>query len=165
MFPGSASCFVTCEAPIFLHMVPSFIWGEAYLVNIHCIWVWGKLLSPEGSPCWWRIFGNDVVISSPDFSKSYDVPVKFSSCVKPLFPSLSSPFLAQREGGSSHHFSQLVGDSSLEHGMGKPMRMGNTPVPIPTINPYLPSGYGFHLNFMCADLHPYPCRYGYKTHG
>ena len=114
MFPGSTSRLVTWETPIFLHVVPSFIRGEAYSVNVHCIQIWEQLLLPEGSPFLRGILGDDVIIPSPNFPELYDVPVKFSHLVKPLFPSPSSFFLAQWKVSGGHHYGQLVGDSSLK---------------------------------------------------
>ena len=94
MFPGSASRFVTHEALVFFHMMPSFIWGEGDPVNIHCIRIQVWLLFPEGFLFQQRTSREDVVIPLSDFLKAYDVPVEFSSCIKPLLPSPSSPFLA-----------------------------------------------------------------------
>ena len=90
MSPGLTSRFVACEALIFLHMVPPFIRGEAYLVNVHCIRIRGWLPFPKRSPSLWGIPGDDVDIPFPDFSESYDVSVELSCFVKPLFPSPSS---------------------------------------------------------------------------
>ena len=114
MSPGLASRFMTCETFIFLHMVSSFIRGETYPVNVHCIQIRDWFLLPEESPFQWRTPGDDVVIPPSDFSKSYDIPVEFPCLIKPLFPPPSSLFLAQGKSGSSHHYSQLVGDSSLK---------------------------------------------------
>ena len=57
---------------------------------------------------------NITVSSSSEFPESYHISVKLSCLVKPLFPFLTGPFLAVREGGSSHHDGELLGYSSLE---------------------------------------------------
>ena len=114
MSPGLASRFVTSETPIFFHMVSFFIRGEAFPVNVHHIQIWDRFIPPERSPFLWSASGNDVVIPSSDFPELYDIPMKFPCFVEPLFPFPSSLFLAQREGSSSHHYGQLIGDPSLK---------------------------------------------------
>ena len=55
---------------------------------------------------------NVTVSSSLEFPESYHVPVELPGFVQPLFPFPSS--LPIREGGGSHHDSELLGYSSLE---------------------------------------------------
>ena len=82
--------------------------------NIHSIQIWGQFSPPKGNFFLWGTFRDDAVIPLPDSPKSDNVPVKLPCFVKPLFPSPSRLFLAQQKGSSSHHYGQLVRDSSLK---------------------------------------------------
>ena len=105
---------MTCETPIFLYMVSSIIRREVYPVHVHCIWIWDWRFLPEGGPFLWGASGNDVVIPSSDFLESYNIPVKFSCLIEPLFSFPPCFFLAERKDTGGHHYGQLVRDSSLK---------------------------------------------------
>ena len=77
--------------------------GEIDFIYVHCV-----RIGSRGSASW-----RDVAVSSSsEFPKSYHVSVEFPSFIKPLFPLPTS--LSIREGGGSHHDSELVGYSSLK---------------------------------------------------
>ena len=114
MFPWMASLLVASETLVLPHVISPFIGRETYPIDVHSFQIWGWFSFPERSPFWWRASREDVVIPCSEFPELDNIPVKFSSFIKPLFPFPSSLFLAQRKGSSSHHSSQLVGDSLLE---------------------------------------------------
>ena len=114
MFPRLASWFVTGETPILLHMVSSFIGREAYLVDVHHIWIKGWSFLPMESLFLWGTPRDVIVVPFPNFSELNDISVKFSCFIELFFPSPSSLLLAQRESGGGHHYGQLVGDSLLK---------------------------------------------------
>ena len=91
------------EALVVPDVLRSFTGGEIDLVYVHSIRV-----GTRGSASRWNI----AVPSSSGFPKLYHVVIELSCFVKPLFPLPTS--LPIREGGSSHHDSELLGYSSLE---------------------------------------------------
>ena len=98
-----ASLLVAYEALSVSNVLSSFSRGETDLVYVHSI---GVRLRGSLSR------GNVAVSSSLEFPESYHISVEFPSFVKPLFPLPAG--LSIREGGGSHHDSELLGYSSLE---------------------------------------------------
>ena len=103
VFRRVASLFVADEAFSVSDVLRSFARREIDFVYIHSIGIWSRGSASR----------QDVAVSpSSEFPKSYHVSVEFPSFIKPLFPLPTS--LSIREGGSSHHDSELVGYPSLE---------------------------------------------------
>ena len=98
-----ASFLVADEALSVPDVLCSFARREIDLVDIHCIWVGAR-----GSVSWRDI----AVSSSSEFPELYHISIEFPCFIEPLFPFPTS--LSVREGGSSHHDSELLGYSSLE---------------------------------------------------
>ena len=103
MFGRVASFLVANEALSVPNVLYSFTGGEIDLVYIHSIGIWSR-----GSTSRWDV----AVSSSSEFPESYHISVEFPSLIEPLFPFPTS--LSIREGGGSHHDSELVGYSLLE---------------------------------------------------
>ena len=103
VFGRVASLLVTDEAFSVSDVLSPFTRREVDLVYVHSIGVWSR-----GSVSWWDV----AIPSSSEFPELYHVSVEFPSFVKPLLPFPTS--LSVREGGSSHHDSELLGYPSLE---------------------------------------------------
>ena len=98
-----ASLLVENEALLVSDVLSSFSRGEIDFVYIHSIRI------GSGGPT----SRQDVAISSSsEFPESYHISVEFPSLVKPLLPLPTGLFI--REGSGSHHYSELLGYSSLE---------------------------------------------------
>ena len=94
---------MTDESLLVPDVLSSFIWRKVDLVYIHSIGIRSRGLVSQ----------QDVAVSSsPQFPKSYYIPIEFPGLIKPLFPFPIS--LSIREDGSSHHDSELLGYSSLK---------------------------------------------------
>ena len=99
------SLLVADEAFVVPHVLRFFTGGEIDLVHIHCVGI-----GVSGSVSRWDV----AISSSSEFPELYHISVTLSHLVEPLFLSPASPFLAIREGGSSHHDGELLGYSLLE---------------------------------------------------
>ena len=98
-----ASLLVTNEALLVPDVLSSFTQGEVDLVYIHSIRIRSR--GPTSR--------RDVAVSSfSEFPESYHISVEFPSLVKPLLPLPTG--LSIREGSGGHHYSELLGYSSLE---------------------------------------------------
>ena len=103
VFGCVASLLVADEALLVPDVLRSFTRRKIGLVYIHSIGIRSRGLASRR---------NVTVSPSLEFPESYHVSVEFPSFVKPLFPPPTS--LSIREGGGSHHDSELLGYSSLE---------------------------------------------------
>ena len=81
----------------------SLVRREVDFIYVHCVGIRSRGSTSQ----------RDVAVSSSsEFPELYHVSVEFPSFIKPLLPLPTS--LSVREGGGSHHDSELVGYSSLE---------------------------------------------------
>ena len=103
VFGQVASLFVADEALSVSDVLCSFTRREINLVYVHSVGIWSRSLVG-----WWDI----AVPSSLEFPELYHVSVEFPGFVKPLFPPPTG--LSIRKGSGSHHYSELLGHSSLE---------------------------------------------------
>ena len=103
MFGRVASLFVADEALSVPDVLCPFTRREIDLVYVHSIGIRLRGLASR-----WNV----AVPSSLEFPELYHISVEFPSFVKPLFPPPTS--LSIREGGGSHHDSELLGYSLLE---------------------------------------------------
>ena len=100
-----ASLLVADKALVVPNVLCSFTRREMDLVYVHSVGI-----GVEGSASRWNI----AVSSSLEFPESYHISVELSCFVKPLFPFPTGLFLTVRKGGSSHHDSELLSNSSLK---------------------------------------------------
>ena len=103
MFGRMASLFVANEAFSVPDVLSSFTQGEIDLIYIHSVRIRSRSSTSR----------RDVAVSSSsEFPELYHISIEFPSLVKPLLPLPTG--LSIREGGSGHHYSKLLGYSSLE---------------------------------------------------